>query len=340
MRIAVIGTGIAGVTFAEEIRKSAPDIEITLLTRESNGYYSRPLLSHGFTRPDIETRIVLKSFPALAQTGIRVESGAEVLALDRASQSLRYVQNGAEHTLGYDRLVFATGSAALIPPPFRGQAERFQVLNSLADLIALRRCRAQVLANAPQARWAVVGGGLVGCEIAADLSKAGDAVELFHALPRLMERQLAESDSEILLRVLRADLGVAVHLDQAVQGFAGGPGDWAVVTGEGERGGFHGIIVACGFQARVDLAREAGLKTQRGICVDGFLATADPNIHAIGDCAELPDGKLYAYVTPVRHQAQWLAKHLLAATDTPWAPPLFKPKAKVPGFEAAQPYLF
>ncbi len=341
MHVAVIGSGIAGVTFAEEIRKLERQLYVTLLTRENCGYYSRPLLSHGFSRGDIETKIVLKSFAALVAADIAVESGAEVLRLDRSSKTLHFRKNGIETPLSYDKVVLATGSDALIPPPFRAQASLFNVLNSLEDLVKLRRQREKILSRHPRPRWAVIGGGLIGCEISADLSKAGDEVVLFHALPRLMERQLVEEDSVNLLGVLRDKLGIEVLLDKAVRGFSGSEMDLSVNLESETVQGFHGIIVACGFRPRIELAIEAGLETRRGIVVDEFLtSTSDHDVYAIGDSAELPDGKLYAYVTPVRSQGLWLAKHILGQDDQAWQVPSFKPKAKIPGFEAVAGYLF
>ena len=339
-RIAVIGSGIAGFTCVEEVRKLGGDCQVSLLTRETGGYYSRPLLSHGFTRADIETKIVLKPFASLAANGVAMLSGAEVLRLDVQAKTVHFRQDGEEQALAYDSLVLATGSDALIPPPFRPQSALFHVLNSLDDLIALRRLRKTIQATHPRPRWAVIGGGLIGCEIAADLATAGDEVVLFHALPRLMERQLAEEDSARLLIVLQESLGVAVRLDQAVQGFSGMGTELSVSLAEDCMAGFHGIIVACGFRPRIELAQAAGLATCRGIVVNEFLTTSDPDIYAIGDSAELPDGRLYAYVTPARSQALWLAKHLTGLEAHAWTVPIFKPKAKVPGFEAAQPYLF
>jgi len=69
----------------------------------------------------------------------------------------------------------------------------------------------------------------------------------------------------------------------------------------------------------------------------GLLAA---RILALGDAAELPDGRLYAYVMPIRQQALWLAKSLAGQTSDPWPVPEFKPRAKVHGFTAAHPYLF
>jgi len=341
MRVIVVGSGIAGVVFAEELHKRRPDWPITLLTREAGGYYSRPLLSHAFTREDIETKIVLKSFEALAQSGIRVESGAGVQSIDTGARTVLYRRADSDYALPYDRLVLAQGSDALVPGPFQSQAGRFHVLNSLDDLKTLRRLRHSLRQQVAKPHWGIVGGGLIGCEVAADLAGAGDRVTLFHALPRLMERQLVEEDSGELLRVLREDFAIDVRLDCGVQGFEGNPGDLTIRLADGVETGFHAIIVACGFKPRIELARGAGLETGRGIRVDDTLTTSNPAIHAIGDVAEPPDGKLYAYVTPVRNQALWLAAHLSGDAETAvWQAPAFKPKAKVPGFNARHPYLF
>jgi NAD(P)H-nitrite reductase large subunit len=212
------------------------------------------------------------------------------------------------------------------------------VINSLDDLVALRRLREQILKARGQACWAVIGGGLIGCEVSSDLAKAGDRVVLYHALPRLMERQLVEEDSASLLKVL-ADHGIEVKFDSSVQGFEKANGGYAVKLADGSAGVFDGIIVACGFKPRTELAAASGLPVNRGILVDGHLCTADPHIFALGDAAECSDSRIYAYVMPIRHQAAWLANHLAGTATGRWEPPDFKPRAKVHGFVAAHPYL-
>lgn len=339
MHTVIVGSGIAGITLAEELKKLQPAARTTVLTHETHGYYSRPMLSHGFTRDDVETKIILKSFAELRAAGIGIESGVEVLGVDREAKSVRCRRAGEEFAISYDKLVLAPGSEALIPPPFRAAGHLCRVVNSLDDLIALRREREAIRARGETPYWAVVGGGLIGCEAGADLAKAGDRVTLFHALPRLMERQLVEEDSATLLDVLQGH-GISVRLNAAVQGFEATDAGHAVQLAEGSEAGFHGIIVACGFKPRVELAKAAGLETNRGIVVDGFLRTRDPAVFVLGDAAECSDGRLYAYIMPIRHQALWLAKFLAGQTDQPWQPPAFKPRAKVHGFNAAQPYLF
>ena len=214
------------------------------------------------------------------------------------------------------------------------------MLNSLDDLIKLRRLRERIIAQHSRPRWAVIGGGLIGCEISADLTKAGDSVVLFHAMSRLMERQLTSGDSTDLLGVLRDTIGVEVLLDQEVLGFTGKDIDLIVNLSDKTMPDFHGIIVSCGFRPRIELALDAGLETHRGIIVNEYLCTTDPNVYVIGDTAEMANGKIYAYILPIRSQALWLAKHITGTEAQPWLVPFFKPKAKVPGFVAKQPYLF
>lgn len=339
MQIVVIGSGIAGVTFSEEIRKRRPDCSVTVLTRETHGYYSRPLLSHGFTRADIEEKIIMKRFSALTAGGIDLKSGVDVTRVDRAKKTIEIRDHDSESTLNYDKLVFATGSAALIPPPFRAAQSAYFVLNSLDDLIELRAMRKEWLDKGKTPRWAVIGGGLIGCEVASDLAKAGDRVHLFHAMPRLMERQLVEHDSKSLLALLQHS-GIEVSLDCAVRGFEAREQAIAVIFADGDKSGFDAVIIACGFSPRIELARQAGLRCNRGIQVDWNLSTSDPDIFAIGDVAECADGKIYAYVTPIRSQAIWLAGYLSGESNAPWEIPFFKPKAKVHGFNAENPYLF
>ena len=339
MHTVVVGSGIGGVTFAQELLKRDAQAKVSLLTYETHGYYSRPLLSHGFTREDIESKIVMRSFEALSELGINIVSGVEVMSLDAESATLVYREGDAEKTLAYDRLVLATGSGALIPPPFIPQSDLFDVLNSLADLIRLRQLRAKIAASGKIPQWAVVGGGLIGCELASDLSAVGDKVHLFHAMPRLMERQLVDEDSEALYVLLKAN-GISVDLDCAVHGFEVDSESYSVLYEGGRSSDFDCVIVSCGFKPRIELAQQAGLAIGRGILVDDFLRTEKENIFALGDVAEFSDGKVYAYVTPIRNQAIWLAEFLAGNGNDPWTPPFFKPKAKVHGFEASHPYKF
>lgn len=335
MGIVIIGSGIAGVTFAEKYRAMSPDEEIVLVTAEHDGYYSRPLLSRGFTKTDIEQSIILKTFAKLRESGIDVIAGSEVTALDRIAKTIAIDGPGQEKSLAYDKLILAQGSAAFVPPPFRPFEKLFYSLNSLADLKAMRKFRQPFLNQNKHPHWAVIGGGLIGCEVASDLAVAGDKVTIYHVMDRLMERQLVAEDSVMLQKVLQ-DSGVEVLLEQAVQSFVEENGKVCVLTDVTTE--YDALIVACGFKPRTDLAEAADLEVGRGIKVNDYLQTSDEAIFALGDAAELPSGKLYAFILPIRSQALWLASYLAGQEQAAWSPAPFSTKAKVHGFEAGQAY--
>ena len=318
MRVVVVGSGLAGVTVAGGL---AAAHEVSVVTLETLGYYSRPRLSHGAALDDAAAAKIVKRYEDLAP--VRVLSGVRASRIDRGKREL--ILESQE--LGYDVLILATGSAARIPPNLAASRPHFLLLNSLDDLLTLRHRRARVLARGRKPHWAVIGGGLIGCELASDLHKAGDAVTLVHREDRLMELQLSAAQSQALHEHFAAR-GVGLLYRQDVRAVFEG----LVQTAAGELGPFDGVVVSTGFAPRIELAREAGLATARGIVVNEYLRTADPSIYAVGDAAEI-SGKLYAFVSPIRSQALWLAEHLLRRTDAPWAPPAFTPVIKVHGFK-------
>lgn len=338
MKVIIIGSGIAGITFAEQLRKLSTDVSITILTQENHGYYSRPRLSKGFSDENIEQSIIIKPFNELLNNNICIISGVKVTGINRQQQLVNIQGVDEIESLQYDKLILAMGSAAFIPPPYLPYREHFFLFNSLTDLKKCRNFRHSITEKNCQPHWAIIGGGLIGCEIASDLAVAGDKVSLFHVMDRLMERQLVEQDSATLLSVLNTS-GINVLLNQSIKSFIQKQHKLLVET-DSNQTEFDGIIVCCGFKPRIELAINAGLETNRGIKTQQTLQTSDENIYALGDVAELPNGKLYAFIKPIRHQALWLAAYLSKQENEPWNPPTFNPLAKVNNFAAAHPYLF
>jgi NAD(P)H-nitrite reductase large subunit len=268
----------------------------------------------------------MKRFDALAPA-LRVFANSEAFRIDREHQRLLLAEGGP---LDYEVLILATGSEARIPPSLWLSRPHFLTLNNLGDLLTLRRRREKMLAAGRKPHWAVIGGGLIGCELASDLHKAGDEVTIFHREARLIELQLTEVQSQALDAHFAA-VGVRRRYNEDVRRIHSG----VVLTGHDEIGPFDGVIVSTGFAPRVALAKEAGLAAARGIVVNGYLRTADPSIYAVGDVAEV-DGRLYPFVSPIRSQALWLAEHLERRTTGAWTPPPFKPVIKIHGFKVPE----
>lgn len=337
MSIIIIGSGLGGVTVAEEIRKLSPDASIRIVTQETHGYYARPMLSHAFTRDDLEEKIIIKSFGALRAQGIAIDDGVTVTAIDASNHEISVERSGIPETLAYQTLILAPGSESFVPPPFRQTADSLLKVNSLDDVIRLRRLRAKAQSMGQRPRWAIIGGGLIGCEIASDFARAGDDVTLIHPLPRLMERQLEDDDALLLESVLK-DQGVRVLANTTIKEIRISENDQSVLLEKETLTTLTGILLCTGFKPRTHLAEAAGLKTGRGIEVDSFLKTSASDIYAVGDAVEFEDGRIFAYILPVKQQATWLARHLTGEIQAPWTPPDFKPRAKIQGFTAMHPY--
>lgn len=316
MRVVVVGSGLAGVTVAEALARNH---DVSVVTAEGLGYYSRPRLSHGLSCDEAAAgRIVLKPFSALAP--VKVLAGTEVESLDRPRRRVMLVDG---ESLPYDLLILATGSAARVPPALAPYRYAFRTLNSLEDLLTLRARRAARLARGRKPRWAVIGGGLIGCELASDLNAAGDAVTILHREDRLLELQLDPAQSAALLTHFEAR-GVEVRLRQDVRCI--------------DPDAFDETVVCTGFVPRTELARDAGLAVGRGIVVDSFLRTMDEHVYAAGDVAEVA-GRLYPFVSPIRSQSLWLADHIEGRTGAAWTAPRFSPIVKIHGFKLTAPAL-
>ncbi|MBN8706844.1 MAG: FAD-dependent oxidoreductase [Bacteroidetes bacterium] len=319
-KIVIIGSGMAGSGLALEL--AARQIPVTLITGETAGYYSRPLLSHAFSDQTTKDRMMLKSWKDMETAGVTVMTGTRVLSINREEKSVLWESNSSSGELPYDQLVLATGSDALIPGPWKAQKTHFSLLNSYNDLENLLPKVGEV-----QNSIAIVGGGLIGCEVASDLNKAGKKVTLFHGVDRLMERQLSESQSAELLAHFQF-LGIDIRLNTMVKGFEPGK----VLLPEGDSFSADLILVAVGFLPRTELAKQAGLETGRGIKASDFLKTSDDSIFAIGDTAEI-NGQIYAFVLPIRSQVKWLTDYLSGKTTEPWTPGVYPAKAKIHGLQ-------
>ncbi|GAC1312218.1 MAG: hypothetical protein NVSMB21_22580 [Vulcanimicrobiaceae bacterium] len=300
-RLVVIGNGMAGARFIEELRERASEaFDITVLGDEPHGGYNRIMLSSvlGGTRDASE--IVTHPLPWYDDRRVELKLGSPVLAIDRARRVVR-TADGAETP--YDALVLATGSRPFVPPILGLAAARnVFVFRTLADCESIR-------AAASTAKTAVVlGGGLLGLEAAAGLRALGVTPTVVHLMPTLMDVQLDSFGGRALEAKIET-LGIAICTGaKAVAAYddARGRGieldDGTVVAGDL-------IVVCCGTKPNAELARDAGLACARGIVVDDGLRTNDERIFALGECAE-HRGELYGLVEPLWDQCRTLADRL------------------------------
>jgi nitrite reductase (NADH) large subunit len=306
-RVLIVGNGMVGHRFVERLVAAGGDLDITVIGEEGRPAYDRVNLSKFFDGDDADA-LTLPAPGWYERAGVRLVLGDPVTQLDRSGKVLT-TRSGL--TLGYDRLVLATGSSPFVPPIEGRDAAGCFVYRTLDDLEAIR-------AHAAGANvGAVIGGGLLGLEAANALRNLGLETHVVEMAPRLMPVQVDDIGGVILRRRIE-ELGVGVHVGMSTK---------RVVVDEAGRaaglqfadGGMLGatlIVFSAGIRPRDELARAAGLAIGRrgGVEVDARCRTSDPDILAIGECASW-DGRTYGLVAPGYKMADVAVAELTGSGD-------------------------
>ncbi|WP_460818536.1 FAD-dependent oxidoreductase [Nocardioides korecus] len=291
---------------------------VTVLGDEPHAPYNRILLSAVLEGTHRAESLTLRPPQWYADHGVDLRLGARVLDLDREQREVVLVDG---QRFAYDVLVLATGSIPTLPP-IRGLVRMDGTLHpavhafrSLEDCLRLHAAvtglvtgPASTRGGVDRASAVVVGGGLLGLQVARALSVRGLDVEVVEGGEHLLRSQVGPQAGRIIERDLRR-LGTSVYTGaRAVR-----------LTPEGDRPGLrldNGytletdlVVLTAGGRPATALAKRAGLGVRRGVLVDDQLRTDDPAVHAIGDCAEHA-GQVTGFVPPAWEQATALADHL------------------------------
>lgn len=280
-RVLIIGTGIAGATAAETLRKRGFGGRIVLVGADPAPPYRRPmvskeLLSEGFP-PE---KALLRTPAAWRDLGVELRTGLRAERIDPDAARVAFDDGTA---LGYDALLLATGGTARLPAPLAGA----HTLRYRHDAAALRPILTDAAAAGGPPRLVIVGGGLVGTEAAASARAAGAEVTVLEAGPRILDRVLPEQVAAAIERMHRAR-GVAVHTGVTVASAAADGATTRVRAADGREWIADAVVVAVGMVPDDALARAAGLAVDDGIVVDDRCATSVPGIYAAGDVARFP----------------------------------------------------
>lgn len=305
--IVVLGSGLAGYTLVRELRKLDREVAITLVSRDSGDYYSKPMLSNALAQGKTAASLVITVAAEMAkQLNFTLLQHTEVQGIDRERKQLHTSAGVVE----YGRLVLALG-ADPIRLPLQGDASDAVVsVNDLADYAKFRAAIESTTRGIKQI--AIIGAGLIGCEFANDLAAAGYAVTVIDPTAYPLSGLMPEQAGQQLLAPL-AELGVTWRFGVAVKAVNEYLLGYALTLTDDSILHADLVLSAVGLRSRIELARNAGLTVNRGIVVDGQLRSSDADIYALGDCAEI-EGRLLPYVLPIMHAARALAR-VLAGED-------------------------
>ncbi|WP_334108695.1 nitrite reductase large subunit NirB [Methylobacillus sp.] len=304
--IVVIGNGMVGHYFVQELVKRQPDLaaanlQITVLGEEPRPAYDRVHLSSffsGSTADDLS--LVEQGF--YERPGLELRLNARASTIDRRQRIVMLADGSMLH---YDKLVLATGSAPFVPPVPGRDRENCFVYRTIEDLEAM------TVAGATAKSGVVVGGGLLGLECAKALRDMRLDTHVVEFAPRLMAVQVDESGGRVL-RTKIEELGVHVHTSRNTVNITdGATARHRMVFFDETWLETDMIVFSAGIRPRDELARESGLAigARGGIAIDEFCRSSDHDIYAIGECANW-NGQMYGLVAPGYDMARIACAHL------------------------------
>lgn len=298
--LVIIGNGMAAARLVEELgRQALGRYSVLVIGAEPHLAYNRVLLSSVLAGEMPREEAELKPRPWWERQGVTLVYGRRAVRIDRDGRAVM-LEDGTR--LPYAKLVLATGSDPIRLPKPGMELPGVVTFRDHDDVGAM------LAAAGPATRAVVIGGGLLGIEAAYGLAATGTRVTLLHLMDRLMERQL-DAEAAAMLKVALEARGISVLLGADTAAVEGDGCVEAVRLADGKELPCDIVVAAVGIRPNATLAREAGLQVGRGIVVDDRLATSDPAIHAIGECAE-HRGTCYGLVEPAYQQAAVLARHL------------------------------
>ena len=286
MQYVLVGSGVAAVAAAEAIRRVDAQGRIYLIGEEKDGYYSRPGLAYYLTGEIPERMLFPMRAEDFRRLGIQLVHD-RVEGVDPQAQRVRLARRG---WLPYDRLLLAVGAQA-VRPNLPGIE-----LEGVVYLDNLERTR-YLLRLARKAKEAVVvGGGITALELAEGLRARGLKVHYLLRGDRYWRRVLDEVESRIVERRLQ-HMGIRIHYRTEIEEILGRKGRVAGVrTKDGQVIRCQMVGIAVGIRPRTELAKEAGIETDRGILVNEFMETNVPYIYAAGDVAQVFDPRVGRHV--------------------------------------------
>jgi len=326
-RLVIIGNGMSPGRALEKLFDAAPGAyKVTVFNAEPRVNYDRIMLSPVLSGEKSFEQIVIHGDGWYIDNEVTLYKGHRVVEIDREKRTVKSEHGVIEL---YDRLIIATGSSPIVLPVPGHKLAGVLTYRDLDDVNAM------LLAAKPGKKAVVIGGGLLGLEAAVGLKEQGMDVTVLHLMPTLMERQLDTPAGHLLRQAIESrDIRVITKANtREIVGTdpeKGPPRVKALRLDDGTELPADLVIMAVGIRPSADLARAAGLEVKRGIVVGVDMRTSDPDIFALGECAEA-SGQCFGLVAPLYEMASVVAARLAGDEVALFNPSATATKLKVTG---------
>ncbi|PCJ82552.1 MAG: NAD(P)H-nitrite reductase [Bacteroidetes bacterium] len=308
-KVVIIGAGAAAYRFVQSYREKNEVDELHVFSKEKDPFYNRVLLPE-YVSEEL-TWEALEKFKKGEIEKLRLDlySGVGVIAMDRERKCVTD-SNNVEHS--YDILIIATGSRAFIPSDAQLHLPGRFTMRERGDADKLRTYLQDTELPVEEQHVVIVGGGLLGLELAAALKKRNVNISIVQRAPRLMERQLDRIASRLLGEDV-AERDIKVYYDNEVSTVfeeKENAHTLSVTLKTGRTITCNAIVYAIGTRPNIELAKQSNIETRRGVVVNAYLQTSDPSVFALGEIAEF-NNALFGITSAAEQQADIAAKYIL-----------------------------
>ena len=282
----IIGAGAAGISAAKKILKNKNiDDQITVFTDENYPFYYRPRLIECLSG-EVEVKdIIINDRQWFVENNIDLHLNERIKEIDEEKKLVKSNKN----SYNYDKLLLANGSHCFIPPFFGVKLDNIFTLRTAADLKVINQA-------AKKAKKAVVvGGGLLGLEIAYNFAKAGLDTTVLEVAPYLLPMQLDKKGGDLLEEKLKKN-NVKVITDASTKGFEGQQNVKKVIL-ENQKIEADIVLISTGVRCNISIIENLSIEKNKGIIVNSKMQSSNPDIYAAGDVAEFRD-KVYGIWPP------------------------------------------
>lgn len=300
LKVVIVGNGVAGVTAARIIKDRNQEACVSLYTEETYQYYPRPRL-YDVLSGEAEARdVYLFSEAWYKKKGIDIQLNSRTSSINTDQKEL-LLENGSR--ISYDKLLMANGGHSFVPPIKGVEKNGVFTLRTIEDALRIKEFTKKTT------KVIVIGGGLLGSEFAYSLKKLGQQVDIVEMFPRLLPRQL-DPDGATILKNRIESYGINIILGAKTLEILGNKTVSGILLDNGATISADLVLISAGVRPNTGLARESGIKVNRGVVVDEHLKTSAENVYAVGDVAEF-NGIVYGIIPAAMEQATVAAANIL-----------------------------
>ena len=307
-KIIVVGAGAAAFRFVQNYRDHNENDSISVFSKEDNPFYNRVLLPEYVTEELSWEQLQKIKDIELEKLKIELFGKTFIVEIDRKNK-IAIDNKGEKHA--YDKLILATGSRAFVPNDVQLELPGRFTLRSKTDADRFKSYLNATNLPAHEQHVTIVGGGLLGLELAAALKHKNINITIIQRGSRLMERQLDQLSSKLLAMHVQ-ELGIQVYFSNEVSTVFNDEDtdELGVTLKSGKAFKSNAIVYAIGTRPNIEVAKSCGIACGRGIKVNQHLQSSDPNIFAIGEIAEFSN-TLLGITSAAEEQAAILANFIL-----------------------------